>query len=160
MARPTQLPVAKSSEQDKKKSRKPRKPTRFKPETRAKREIRKQQNSQKSLLKKVPFERAVREAVQNNEGPSGTCYRMTKGAFAILRAVSQDVLTDLMTATEIIRQKQGTTKSILPEQMEIARGLIHVKCLSNTQLPMHISLGQRRANKEKKKSVVSVQSTV
>ena len=159
MARPTQPPTTKSADQDKKKSRKPRKPVRFKPETNAKREIKRQQNSQKSLLKKVPFERAVRETVQN-QGSSGNCFRMTKGAFAILRAVSQDVLTDLMTATEIVRQKQGTTKSILPEQMEVARGLINVKCLSNTQLPMHISLGQRRANKEKKVVAVSVPSTI
>ena len=70
-----------------------KKPRRFRPGTVALREIRKYQKSTELLIRKLPFQRLVREVVQNL--PFGKQYRFQSPALLALQEASEDFLVHM-----------------------------------------------------------------
>ncbi|GAA5952592.1 hypothetical protein JCM3765_002216 [Sporobolomyces pararoseus] len=103
--------------------KKPRKPHRFRPGTVALREIRKYQKSTELLIRKLPFQRLVREIAQSyNIDPQGKAWRFQANSIAILQEAAENYLVDLFADTNLcaIHAKRVT---IQPKDMLLARRL-------------------------------------
>jgi histone H3 len=94
-----------------------KKPRRFRPGTVALREIRKYQKSDKLLLRKLPFQRLVREVVQDNFPKD---LRLTSHALMAIQEASEAYLVGLFEDTNLcaIHAKRVT---IMPKDMMLAR---------------------------------------
>ena len=101
-----------------KKSRHPikgnvRKKRRFRPGTVALRQIRRYQKSTELLIRKVPFQRLVREVVQDMFKTSGITYRFQSTAILALQEASEDYLVRMFSQVNdiAIHGKRVTIKS-------------------------------------------------
>lgn len=94
----------------------PRKPHRYRPGTVALQEIRRYQKSTELLIRKLPFQRLVREIAQDYK----TDLRFQSSALAALQEASESYLTGLFEDTNLcaIHAKRVT---ILPKDMALAR---------------------------------------
>jgi len=101
--------------QDKKKKRKHR----YRPGARALREIRHYQKSTDLLLRKLPFQRLVREIVQSFE-PPGVKYRFNSTAILVIQEAAEAYLVGLFEDTNLcaIHAKRVT---ITKRDMDLAR---------------------------------------
>ena len=72
-----------------------KKPTRFRPGTVALRQIRRYQKSTELLIRKIPFQRLVREVVQDMFG--GMHYRIQSRALLALQEAAEDFLVRMFT---------------------------------------------------------------
>ena len=93
-----------------------RKPRRFRPGTVALREIRKYQKSTELLIKKLPFQRLVREVVHtlfNTEN-----YRMTPQALLALQEASEDFLVMMFSQVNHIAI-HGKRVTIQPKDIQL-----------------------------------------
>ncbi len=99
-------------------AKKPRKPHRYKPGTVALREIRKYQKSTDLLLRKIPFQRLVREIAQDYKED----LRFQSSAVAALQEASEAYLVGLFEDTNLcaIHAKRVT---IMPKDLRLARRL-------------------------------------
>ncbi|KAE8259375.1 hypothetical protein A4X13_0g1057 [Tilletia indica] len=102
-----------------------KRPHRYKPGTVALREIRRYQKSTELLIRKMPFQRLVREIVQNRDKDM----RMQSSAIAALQEASEAYIVDLFHDVNLaaIHAKRVT---ILPRDMHLARRLRGEKILS------------------------------
>ncbi len=93
-----------------------KKPHRFRPGTVALREIRKYQKSTEMLIRKLPFQRLVREIAQEFK----TDLRFQSSAVAALQEASESYLVGLFEDTNLcaIHAKRVT---IMPKDMQLAR---------------------------------------
>ena len=93
-----------------------RKPHRFRPGTVALREIRKYQKNTELLIRKLPFQRLVRECAQDFI----TDLRFASSAVLALQEASEAYLVGLFEDTNLgaIPAKRGT---IMPKDMQLAR---------------------------------------
>jgi len=93
-----------------------KKPHRFKPGTVALREIRKYQKSTELLIRKLPFQRLVREIAQEYK----TDLRFQSAAIAALQEASESYLVGLFEDTNLcaIHAKRVT---IMPKDIQLAR---------------------------------------
>ncbi|GAA5875204.1 hypothetical protein JCM16303_005044 [Sporobolomyces ruberrimus] len=100
---------------------KKRKPHRFRPGTVALREIRKYQKSTELLIRKLPFQRLVREIAQDLPGER-KMLRFQGAALLCLQEASENYLVDLFSDTNLcaIHAKRVT---IQPKDMTLARRL-------------------------------------
>ncbi len=71
-----------------------RRPHRFRPGTKALREIRKEQNSWNVCIRKLPFQRLVREITQQF-APAGVSYRFQASALMALQEAMEAALVRL-----------------------------------------------------------------
>lgn len=92
-----------------------RKPHRFKPGTVALREIRKYQKSTELLVKKLPFQRLVRELLQEHE--SGI--RIQKTALEAVQEATEKYLIDLFHNTNLCAI-HGKRVTIQPKDLRLA----------------------------------------
>ncbi|GAA6040257.1 hypothetical protein JCM8097_009387 [Rhodosporidiobolus ruineniae] len=99
--------------------KKPRKPHRFRPGTVALREIRHYQKNVGTLIKKLPFQRLVREIAIAIKGES---FRWQAAALEALHEAAEDYLVKLFEDTNLcaIHAKRVT---IQPKDMNLARRL-------------------------------------
>ena len=95
-----------------------KKPHRFRPGTVALREIRKYQKSTELLMRKLPFQRLVREIAQDIK-PQGDL-RFQSSALAALQEASEDYLVHLFEDVNIcaIHARRVT---IMPKDIQLAR---------------------------------------
>ena len=95
---------------------KPRKPHRYRPGTVALREIRKYQRSYNLLIRKLPFQRLVREIAQDFK----TELRFQSSAVVALQEASESYLVGLFQDTNLcaIHAKRVT---IMPKDIQLAR---------------------------------------
>ena len=95
-----------------------KKPYRFRPGTVALREIRKYQKSTETLIRKLPFQRLVREVMQD-VAPNGDM-RLQSHALAALQEASEAYLTSLFEDANLcaIHAKRIT---IMPKDIQLAR---------------------------------------
>lgn len=95
-----------------------KKPHRFRPGTVALREIRRYQKSTDLLIRKLPFQRVVREVTQD----LGAEMRFQASALAALQEATESYLVGLMEDTNLcsIHTKRVT---IMPKDMQLARRL-------------------------------------
>lgn len=95
-----------------------KKPHRFRPGTVALREIRRYQKSTDLLIRKLPFQRVVREVTQD----LGAEMRFQASALAALQEAAESYLVGLMEDTNLcsIHTKRVT---IMPKDMQLARRL-------------------------------------
>lgn len=93
-----------------------KKPHRYRPGTVALREIRKYQKSTDLLIRRLPFQRLVRELAQQFKGD----LRFQSSAIAALQTASETYLTGLFEDTNLcaIHAKRVT---IFPKDMQLAR---------------------------------------
>lgn len=100
------------------KERKPRKPHRFRPGTVALREIRKYQRGAELLMRKLPFQRIVREIAQDFK----TDLRFKKSAIEALQEAAESYLVELFSKTNLaaIHAKRVT---ITPKDIQLTRRL-------------------------------------
>lgn len=96
-----------------------KKPHRFRPGTVALRQIRKYQKSTELLLRKLPFQRLVREIAQTVKG-GGDDLRFQSSAVACLQEAAEAYLVGLFQDTNLcaIHAKRVT---IMPKDMHLAR---------------------------------------
>lgn len=94
-----------------------RKPHRFRPGTVALREIRKYQQSSELLIRKMPFQRLVREIVQE-QGREDR--RVSVGALAALQHAAEGYLVSLFQDTNLCAIHAGRV-TIMPSDMRLAR---------------------------------------
>lgn len=94
----------------------PQKPHRFRPGTVALREIRRYQKSTELLIRKLPFQRLVREIAQDFK----TDLRFQASAIAALQEASESYLVGLFEDTNLcaIHAKRVT---IMPKDVQLAR---------------------------------------
>ena len=106
-----QVPVGGQPQQPKRKHR-------YRPGTVALREIRRYQKSTELLIRKLPFERLVRELLQ--EAPNGVGKRLGHGAVGALQEASEAYLVGLFEDTNLcaIHAKRVT---IMPKDIQLAR---------------------------------------
>lgn len=97
-------------------SKKPRKPHRYRPGTVALREIRKYQKSTELLIRKLPFQRLVRELAQEYRSE----LRFQSTAILALQEAAEAYLVGLFEDTNLcaIHAKRVT---IMPKDMQLAR---------------------------------------
>jgi histone H3 len=96
-----------------------RKPHRFRPGTVALREIRRYQKSTDLLIRKLPFQRLVREiAQQHTHAESGI--RFQTGALAALQEASEAYLVGLFEDTNLCAIHAGRV-TIMSKDMQLAR---------------------------------------
>ena len=95
-----------------------KKPHRFRPGTQALREIRKYQQSTELLLRKLPFQRLVRELAYNCNRSEQT--RFSQTAFLALQEASEDYLVGLFEDSNLcaIHARRVT---IMPKDIQLAR---------------------------------------
>lgn len=128
---------AKSADGDIKKRKHPK----WSQKTRANREVKKAQKSTSQLIMGAPLRRIVKSMVATESTQGDT--RITKNAFLTLLHACQGILVELMTNTEILRQMEPNGhQSIQPRQLQAARTMLGVHCLTNSQLPVQIRLGR------------------
>lgn len=96
-----------------------KKPHRFRPGTVALREIRKYQKSTNLLIPKLPFQRLVREVVQDVQS-AGIQFRLQSHALQALQEASEVYLVSLFEDANLcaIHAKRVT---IMPKDMQLAR---------------------------------------
>ena len=96
-----------------------KKPHRFRPGTVALREIRKYQKSTELLIRKLPFQRLVREIAQDMKGMKGH-YRFQSTALLAIQEASEAYLVGLFEDTNLcaIHAKRVT---IMPKDIQLAR---------------------------------------
>ena len=120
---------------------KKRKHPKWSQKTRASREVRKAQKSTSQLILAAPLRRIIKSMVASESTRGDT--RITKNAFLTLLHACQGILVELMTNTEILRQMEPNGhQSIQPRQLQAARAMLGVHCLTNSQLPVQIRLGR------------------
>jgi histone H3/H4 len=119
--------------------KKVRKPPKFSWAVTAKREIRRSQRGTHALLPNTVMKRIIKSLLRAD----GKDMRMTVGAREKLREISSSVLVDLMTSTERVRAMENGPKSIKGRHMQVARGLLGIRALEDSQLPVHFPLGCR-----------------
>jgi histone H3 len=95
-----------------------RRPHRFRPGTVALREIRRYQKSTELLIRKLPFQRLVREIAQDE----GLNLRFTSGALLALHEASEGYLVGLMEDTNLCAMHAGRI-TIMRKDMQLARRL-------------------------------------
>jgi len=96
-----------------------RKPRRFRPGTVALREIKQYQRSTELLIRKLPFQRLVKEIMQEIRSPQ-EMLRIQSSAIAALQEASEAYLVALFEDTNLcaLHAKRVT---ILPKDMQLAR---------------------------------------
>jgi histone H3 len=92
------------------------KPRRYKPGTVALREIRQYQKSTELLIRKIPFQRLVREIAQDLR----TDIRFQSAALAALQTASEDYLVALFEDTNLCAL-HARRVTIMPRDMQLAR---------------------------------------
>ena len=107
------------------KSAPPKKPRRYRPGTVALREIRKYQKSTDLLIRKLPFQRLVREIAQamGQDNPSYLSaggYRIQCAAFVALQEAAEAYLVGLFEDT-LIAAVHAKRVTIMPKDMQLAR---------------------------------------
>lgn len=109
-------PAEQRAHLDKERSRKIQKPHRFRPGTVALREIRRYQKSTETLIRKLPFQRLVREIAQDYKND----LRFQSSAVAALQEASEMYLVGLFTDSNLcaIHAKRVT---IMPKDIQLAR---------------------------------------
>ena len=95
-----------------------RRPHRFRPGTVALREIRRYQKSTELLIRKLPFQRLVREIAQDE----GLNLRFTSAALLALHEASEGYLVGLMEDTSLCAMHAGRI-TIMRKDMQLARRL-------------------------------------
>ena len=97
-----------------------KKPRRYKPGTVALREIRRYQKSTELLIRRLPFQRLVREIAQDLSGDISKTYRFQSSAVAALQEASEAYLVGLFEDTNLcaLHAKRVT---IMPKDMQLAR---------------------------------------
>ena len=102
---------------------KPKRPYRYKPGTVALREIRKYQKSTEPLIRKVPFQRLIREIAQEFK----TDIRFQSSAMVALQEASEAYLVGLFEDTNLcaIHAKRVT---IMPRDIQLARRIRGERC--------------------------------
>lgn len=97
-----------------------RKPHRFRPGTVALREIRRYQKSTDLLIRKLPFQRLVREVSQDYVRGNVTEWRFQSSAIAALQEAAEAYLVGLFEDTNLcaIHAKRVT---IMPKDMQLSR---------------------------------------
>ena len=95
-----------------------RRPHRFRPGTVALREIRRYQKSTELLIRKLPFQRLVREIAQDE----GLNLRFTSAALLALHEASEGCLIGLMEDTNLCAMHAGRI-TIMRKDMQLARRL-------------------------------------
>lgn len=100
-----------------------KKPHRYRPGTVALREIRKYQKSTELLIRKLPFQRLVRETAQNFKGD----LRFQSHAVLALQEASEAFLVGLFEDTNLcaIHARRVT---IMPKDMQLARRIRGERC--------------------------------
>lgn len=93
---------------------------RFRPGTVALREIRRYQKSTDLLIRKLPFQRLVREITQEIGAATGKTYRFQSSGLAALQEAAEAYLVSLFEDTNLcaIHAKRVT---IMPKDMQLAR---------------------------------------
>lgn len=104
------------------KKRPPSKPRRFRPGTVALREIRKYQKSSELLLRKLPFQRLVREIADEFKWDEKKDLRFQASAVAALQEAAEAYLVGLFEDANLaaIHTKRVT---VMPKDMQLARRL-------------------------------------
>ena len=120
---------------------KPRKPRRWKSKTVAAREIRKCQRSISHLIPSQAVRRVVKDFLRELSTDGNA--RMTRNAFEMLLAMSSTVMSDTLGAAERVRATENASQSIRASHVRVGRSMIGVRCLSDAQLPIEISLNSR-----------------
>jgi histone H3/H4 len=115
----------------------PSKKRRWRPDTVAKREIRKWQKSASPLIPRRPIRKIVRGMLADLS-KSGDA-RMTRNAFEHLFQMSSVVMTEALGAAERVRVAENRTKSIRSRHLRVGRATLGIRCLSDAQLPMEFS---------------------
>ena len=97
-----------------------KKPRRYRPGTLALREIRKYQKSTDLLIRKIPFQRLVREITQDYKTHDGGQFRFQSAAILALQEASEAYLVSLFEDTNLcaLHAKRVT---IMPKDMQLAR---------------------------------------
>ena len=97
-----------------------KRPHRYRPGTVALREIRKYQKSTELLIRKLPFQRFVREICQDMEKCGQRDYRFQSTALLALQEIAEAYLVKLFEDTNLcaIHAKRVT---IMPKDMQLAR---------------------------------------
>ena len=121
----------------------PPKKRRWRPDTVAKREIRKCQKSTSPLIPRRPIRKIVRELLADLS--KGGDARMTRNAFEHLFQMSSVVMAEALGAAERIRVAENRTKSIRSRHLRVGRATLGIHCLSDAQLPMEFSARRRVA---------------
>ena len=125
-ANPTRTPIGvKSVPNSETEAKKARKKHRFKPGTVALKEIRKYQKSTDLLLKKLPFQRLVREIAQKYslyDGTDGTALRFQSDALMALQEAAEAYLIELMADTNLCAISTNR-KGIQRKDMKFAQHL-------------------------------------
>jgi histone H3 len=93
-----------------------KKPRRYKPGTVALREIRRYQKSTDLLIRKIPFQRLVREIALDLR----TDIRVQSAALAALQAATEDYLVGLFEDTNLCAH-HAKRVTIMPRDMQLAR---------------------------------------
>lgn len=96
---------------------KTRKPHRFKPGTVALREIRRYQRTHELLIRKLPFQRLVREIAQNFMDRE---YRFQAGAIAALQEATEAYLVGLFEDTNLCTIHAHRI-TVMPKDLQLAR---------------------------------------
>tara|TARA_B100000787_G_scaffold142122_1_gene111361 strand:+ start:2569 stop:2982 length:414 start_codon:yes stop_codon:yes gene_type:complete len=98
----------------------PRKPHRYRPGTVALREIRRYQKSTETLIKKLPFQRVVREIAQELPQSMTTGLRFQSRAIEALQQAAESYLVGLFEDTNLcaIHAKRVT---VMTKDMQLAR---------------------------------------
>ena len=97
-----------------------KKPRRYRPGTVALKEIRKYQRSADLLIRKIPFQRLVREIAQDFRSPTTGDFRFQSSAILALQEASEAYLVGLFEDTNLcaIHAKRVT---IMPKDIQLAR---------------------------------------
>ncbi|KAG5183152.1 histone H3, embryonic, partial [Tribonema minus] len=99
-------------------NREPKRPHRYRPGTVALREIRKYQKSTELLLRKMPFQRVVREVAQDFK----TDLRFQGSAVLALQEAAEAYLVGLFEDTNLCAIHAGRV-TIMPKDIQLARRL-------------------------------------
>ena len=99
-----------------------KKPHRFKPGTVAAREVRKAQKKEGFFVPKSPFERLVREIVQEGARNTESGLRITANALVALQTSFEAEFIELLKAMEVICQSTGR-KTIMKQDLDLLKRL-------------------------------------
>jgi histone H3 len=99
-----------------------KKPHRFRPGTVVAREIKHQQKSTNTIIPRRPFDRLVREIIQDVALHNADSMRIQKSALDALHAASEDCLIDLFTKTSDLTHHKGKV-TIFPRDMRLVAKL-------------------------------------
>lgn len=97
-----------------------KKRTRYRPGTVALREIRRYQKSTKLLIRRLPFERVVREIARDCTSGFDSAHRFQKSAVLALQEASEAYLVDLFEDAYLCTL-HGKRITCLPKDMRLAR---------------------------------------